>query len=371
MHHEAHAYPVGVREVISDTVIPNVSNQEIVTAFSNEIMHLILLPTEQCNFRCVYCYEDFSIGNMKPSVVAGVKRLLERRVPALRQLHIGWFGGEPLIALKVIEEISESAMSLTQDIPGIVYTSEVTTNGYRLDLATAQRLYELNIRHYQITLDGPKEFHNQTRVQRNGKGSFGIIWDNLVALRSSSLAINITLRIHVTPANLGSMPDFLARIREQFLDDHRFNALIKAVGHWGGSQDNEFEVLNPEEGARAIKMLEEQVSQDGKRDVVSRPGNVCYASRPNSLLVRASGEIGKCTVALSDPANNIGRLLEDGTLELRSEYLRPWIRGWNVSDVDILGCPLIGLPRSKGEPVLLQIGAGAGVAERNRVEAHQ
>ncbi|WP_307128684.1 radical SAM protein [Streptomyces sp. B1I3] len=352
-------------------VIPRVADDQIVTAFSNEILHLIILPTEQCNFRCVYCYEDFSVGTMKAPVIAGVKRLLARRIPTLRQLHIGWFGGEPLIALNVIEDISKSVKSLTCERSELTYTSEVTTNAYRLDLATAERLSEMNVRHYQITLDGPPEFHDQTRIQRNGQGSFERVWGNLLALRSSSLDLSISLRVHVTPANLIAMPEFLLRIRKAFLDDPRFVVLIKAVGHWGGPNDDKFDVLDATKGADEIKALEELVSREAGTQSVYHPGNVCYASRPNSLLIRASGDVGKCTVALSDPANSIGRLLEDGNLELRSDSLKPWLRGWNSADADVLECPLVGLPRSSGEPVLMQIGAGPGAPKGGHGEASE
>ncbi|MET9852216.1 radical SAM protein [Streptomyces sp. NPDC006450] len=340
-----------------DTAISGIPDEEVLTAFSDEILHLILLPTEQCNFRCVYCYEDFSVGTMKEPVVAGVKRLLERRIPTLRQLHIGWFGGEPLIAQKVIQDISESVLALTRTAPGITYTSEVTTNAYHLDPATAQRLYDLNIRQYQISLDGPEEIHDQTRIQRNGGGSFQKIWTNLLGLKASSLDIRVTLRVHVTPANLNAMPEFLSEIRKEFLQDSRFVVLLKSVGHWGGPNDEEFNVLGASESRQAISELEKLINgQGGGADKVYHPGSVCYASRPNSLLIRATGEVGKCTVALSDPANNIGRLLEDGTLKLREERLGPWLRGWTKDSSKVLGCPLVGLPRSQGEPVLMQIG---------------
>ena len=46
---------------------------------TNKILHLILLPTEKCNFRCKYCYEDFSIGRMNVDTISGVKALLEKR----------------------------------------------------------------------------------------------------------------------------------------------------------------------------------------------------------------------------------------------------------------------------------------------------
>jgi len=153
------------------------------------------------------------------------------------------------------------------------------------------------------------------------------------------------------------MPDFLRQLRQEFLNDRRFTVLLKAVGRLGGHQDDTMDVLEEPEATLAIKRLKEQALQGIEEVSISQPQNVCYASRPNSLVIRASGDIGKCTVALSDPANNIGRLLEDGTLELRNEALRPWLRGWMGTDVEPLGCPLVGLPRETRQPVPLQIGA--------------
>jgi uncharacterized protein len=69
-------------------------------------MHHNLLPTEDCNFRCTYCYEDFAIGRMSRATIEAVKKLIESRVPKLRALTIGWFGGEPLIAKDIVMEIS-------------------------------------------------------------------------------------------------------------------------------------------------------------------------------------------------------------------------------------------------------------------------
>ena len=69
------------------------SESTIAEALSPRILSLILLPTEKCNFRCTYCYEDFAIGRMQPSVVRGIKALITHRVPHLDRLNISWFGG--------------------------------------------------------------------------------------------------------------------------------------------------------------------------------------------------------------------------------------------------------------------------------------
>jgi len=60
-------------------------------AFRNDILKLTLFPTEQCNFRCTYCYEDFEIGRMSPDTIEGVKALIDTRARELTELHVSWF----------------------------------------------------------------------------------------------------------------------------------------------------------------------------------------------------------------------------------------------------------------------------------------
>jgi hypothetical protein len=44
------------------------------------------------------------------------------------------------------------------------------------------------------------------------------------------------------------------------------------------------------------------------------PARICYASNPDSLLIRPTGELGKCTSALSHPLKNFGKLNFNGSL---------------------------------------------------------
>ncbi|MDP4107320.1 MAG: radical SAM/SPASM domain-containing protein, partial [Bacillota bacterium] len=79
-----------------------------------DMMHLVLMPTEACNFRCTYCYETFARGNMNQKIINGLKTFVQEKASVLSSLHISWFGGEPLIALDVIEKLSESFLSVTK-----------------------------------------------------------------------------------------------------------------------------------------------------------------------------------------------------------------------------------------------------------------
>jgi uncharacterized protein len=90
------------------------------------------------------------------------------------------------------------------------------------------------------------------------------------------------------------------------------------------------------------------------RDVRFSHGKICYASIHNSLVIRANGMVGKCTVALKNPANAVGGLLPDGTLRIDNARLRPWLRGWESGDEETLGCPLGGMQDE--QPQLVQVG---------------
>lgn len=74
--------------------------------FRTNALELILMPSEDCNFRCNYCYEDFVRGTMRPDVRLGIRNLVEKRLKYLDRLSVSWFGGEPLYGWEAIEELA-------------------------------------------------------------------------------------------------------------------------------------------------------------------------------------------------------------------------------------------------------------------------
>ena len=141
-------------------------NERLLECISDRLLQLIILPTEACNFRCVYCYETFEIGKMKRPVITGILALIKKRLPDLNRLVLSWFGGEPLLAVDVIQAISEQVLSVLPNYPRVRYYADMSTNGYVLDTELFQRLLGWNIRTYQISFDGPEEVHDRKRISR-------------------------------------------------------------------------------------------------------------------------------------------------------------------------------------------------------------
>ena len=323
------------------------SESTVVEALSPRSLELILLPTEKCNFRCTYCYEDFAIGRMSRSVIDSIKALIANRAPDLDVLSLQWFGGEPLLARDIVAEISGFAQKVAAD-NNVTFFGSFTTNGYLLTPEVARQMFDLNQLHYQVSLDGDEEWHNQTRIQPNRKPTFERIWANLVALKAFDDAFNITLRVHVHGDNIESVKRLFARIEETFGDDSRFQVYFHKVSNLSSKTKVSETVLNDADYSAALAYISgEGAELHGRpKSEIHLEDYICYAAKPNSLMIRATGTVGKCTVALDDDRNSIGRILPGGVLEIDNPKLRQWMLGFMDLSKPTLQCPLATLPKS-------------------------
>lgn len=318
---------------------------------SNKYFHLIILPTELCNFRCTYCYEDFAVGRMEKDTISSTKYLLEKRCASnLEVLKVSWFGGEPLTAKDIVLEISDYAMALSHKYPNLHYSGTMTTNGSLLDYNTASALADVGVKAYQISLDGPRDVHNKSRVRADGSGSFDRIWANLLAIRDSSLPISVLLRLHFTVDTFKLFDPLIEDIRREFIHDPRFSVFFKGIERLGGPNDTSIKVFSESDENQVIQSLTTKLfagNLASTQNFSLKKDYTCYAARPNSLIIRSNGDVGKCTVALYDERNKIGSLQPDGTIKVIPGRFAPWVRGVKTLDPETLACPLINLPSTK------------------------
>jgi len=305
-------------------------------------LRLIVMPTEKCNFRCVYCYEDFVRGRMPADIRRSLVRFVERECAALRTLQVSWFGGEPLIALDVMEDLSHGFRGACREA-GVSYSASVTTNGYLLTPEVAKRCFAIGVARFQVTLDGPPATHNALRVLAGGGPTFDTIAANLRALRAMSERYEVRLRINYTPAVAGRLPEFLRFLGDEFGGDDRFVVNCHAVGHWGGPNDDSVETCD-ERTSQDVEVQFMQLAADAGfsldywQDSMSPYGSVCYAADPRSFVIGSDGVVYKCTVALDDPRNRIGAVQPDGSLAIAEELHALWISSGEEQDTGCQQC---------------------------------
>lgn len=293
-------------------------------------LELILLASEDCNFRCTYCYEDFRRGTMRPDVREGIKNLVRSRLGALRELSVSWFGGEPLYGIAAIDDLGPFFASVATDA-GLRYHSHMTTNGYLLTREVASRLLAWNINDFQITLDGLPEDHNCHRAARDGSSTFQKIFNNLCALAEREDRFTVVIRVNFDQQNAPGLDAFLHLLEARFANDDRFILAFHAVGQWGGANDANLAVCGTDESYEVRKRLTAAARKLGLHVTGGwRPGlgageEVCYAARPYNFIVGAHGDLMKCTIDLDKADHNVvGKIHSDGTLELDVDKMALW-----------------------------------------------
>ena len=312
------------------------------------VLRVIVLPTEQCNFRCTYCYEDFEIGRMSDGVVAALKRWLLSRVDDVDDLTLSWFGGEPTLALPIVLDVATTIRDAYTSA-GKTFTSGMTTNAYKLTEDVFPTVVEAGVTDFQVTLDGPAEVHDTRRVRVSGRGTFDVIWENLVAMAQAAPVLppfHVGLRLHYDRRTAYELPALVDDIRSELMPSGRFTVQFHELEKLGGERDDEIDppTADEHEFVRSLaRGLHGEPAPSKAKLAQDVHDYVCYAAKANAYVLRANGRLAKCTVALNDPRNDVGRLNADGTLTLYAPRLQPWMRGVETGDRETLACPLGGM----------------------------
>ena len=288
---------------------------------------ITILTTEQCNFRCKYCYEKFERGPLQQEIRDGLVKYIKKHLRDWKSLSIDWFGGEPLEALSVIDELSPQFIALCNQ-SGKAYSATMTTNGYLLNLETFKKLQKHRIKHFQITLDGPQSTHDNARVLADGSPTYQTIINNLRSIRDNvhSHTFSITIRTNVTTEVDDKIEEHLAVLHKEFGNDDRFSFYFRPVGDWGG------------DCVKTIKSSLVHSFSDFLDRVAAAPFGLnyspyknllaqgsCAAVKKNEFVLGSDGTIYKCTVLFDNEDNHIGLLHPDGTMEINESKMAKWI----------------------------------------------
>ena len=123
------------------------------------ITYYTIFPTTGCNARCFYCFEK---GTKPVTMTSETASKVVRYIVAHRgseTVHISWFGGEPLVNAKAIDQI---CTELSEQ--GVPFHSTMISNGYLFDADMVQRAKDLwQLQRVQITLDGTAQTYNRVK----------------------------------------------------------------------------------------------------------------------------------------------------------------------------------------------------------------
>lgn len=182
-----------------------IKNDYYKTIINSKELHISIMTTLNCNFRCTYCFEKKSVNYAKENMIIKIKELILEYKDTIKLVTVDWYGGEPLLNLKFIETTSNEIISLCNEF-GLIYNATITTNGYLLSENVARKLKKLNVTSAQVSIDGPKEVHDKRRFLINGEGSFDEVFKNCICVQKY---IHIDIRVNIDERNYQSVFNLL------------------------------------------------------------------------------------------------------------------------------------------------------------------
>ena len=274
---------------------------------SNDELFLMILPTEYCNFRCIYCYENFSRPSMSLSTIDSIKHMVSKILPGHEKMTVAWFGGEPMLAMSIIENLSSYFLQIckTYKIP---YYSMMTTNGSLLTAEKWKRLKKAHITRFQITIDGLANVHDKQRRGCNGLKTWDNIISNLIYFRDNikTNAIDVAIRTNITKEIYEQRIEYIQFLKKTFAKDHRFHFFFHLAQDWGNIKDNEVKqaFCGTEEFYDMLALAASEGLQLKIHKFFLNPGmRICFAAKKHALVITADGVVRKCSEHLYEKEN--------------------------------------------------------------------
>lgn len=203
---------------------------------ANRTRYLVLMPTAWCNMGCEYCGQEHSTDRDTtwPQLVMA-RAVASLDSPEIDQLSVGWFGGEPMVAYPRIRAFSQ-ALIPAAEARGKEYSAQMTTNGSLLSHDKVRVLHlECRVNAIEITIDGPKSYHDVSRFLKNGGQSFDRIVHTLQQVLADSQldSLELSVRSNVSRHNSHLAGQFAQEMTDAGFTDTRVLFYPAVVHEWG------------------------------------------------------------------------------------------------------------------------------------------
>ncbi|QUA54029.1 radical SAM/SPASM domain-containing protein [Aristaeella lactis] len=273
------------------------------------IRHYTILPTTACNARCYYCFEQGAkIVTMTEETANDVVDFISTHCGEEKKVSIMWFGGEPTVASKRIDQISEGLKRR-----GIHFNSTMISNAYLFDESMVEKAKTLwRLQRVQISVDGLEERYNAVKNYVNPKDNpYERVMRNIQLLLDAG--IHIDLRLNFDLANYMDFKGLVEYAKEHFkgYDDFQFYA-YPVIGEY---PDNQGEVLHGNDEWRKKKSVElndlarEAGVYRSKRELPHLEYKGCGADDDAAVTINANGTLVKCPEHFEEE-QSIGNLKE-------------------------------------------------------------
>ena len=294
---------------------------------------MTIMPTQDCNLNCWYCYEKHTPGRMSVDVMDRVVRYTENLFQSrhIREFMLDWFGGEPLLYFdEVLFPLSVQLQELTKRY-AVRFTNSITTNGVLIDQRRIDKFKDIELKGFQITIDGNRACHDKSRVGKDKKGTYDTIIRNVNSIHRSIPDAHISVRTNYANKTLENIHEMIEDI------DPTPNISFFMQRIWQNKE-------NPENAEEILEAVKTQINTRGNiyenRHYSYGKGHHCYADSYNQVVVNFDGQLYKCTARNFDDKTSVGYLDSEGHAQWNHRFYSRF-RRIPFDNENCRSCPIV------------------------------
>lgn len=258
---------------------------------------LVILTTTSCNARCYYCYEqNIEKKEMMTLETAEniIQFILKRRPVNNTPVRLQWFGGEPLLNIRVIEYIVDRLYELN-----IPFKTSMISNSFLLTEEVSKKLDYWKVESVQITLDGINEEYNQAKnyIYSDVDAYLQVIDNMHHVLKNSNTRISV--RFNASNNNIFKLYDDIMLLKEEFKGYNKIGFYAAPLFEYLEFYDHAVEGYWEElERLKSIVTVAkpDRCDEVNERDTYKRHkiDSMCMAFNGNGMAVLPNGSFTPC-----------------------------------------------------------------------------
>jgi len=193
------------------------------------VLHMVVI-TKRCNFCCTYCHATSESyrekgGDMSIEIARKVTEMIfQSPSPTIK---IEFQGGEPLLNFKAIKEIVNYARYLNKKagkkLDFVICTNLTLIDQKMLDFIKNNKIL------ISTSLDGPKEIHDQNRINRDGLSGYDLFIEKLKLVRKTVGQDSCSALLTITKSNLQKLKEII----DEYIKQGFEGIFLRAINPYG------------------------------------------------------------------------------------------------------------------------------------------
>ncbi|WP_455684806.1 radical SAM protein [Thomasclavelia sp.] len=198
-----------ISEIFDNSLENDINYEKIIESkphLENVPLHTIALEvSNDCNLRCKYCYGDGgTYGGEKCFMTTETAfKCIDFLISNSRnskKLSVIFFGGEPLMNFGVIKDTVNYCNKIKEE-KNIDFSYGMTTNAILINEENAN-FFKKNNFFITVSIDGPKEVHDENRYFINRTGSYDLVESAIKLMMEKNIRLRARATINSTSLKL-------------------------------------------------------------------------------------------------------------------------------------------------------------------------